>query len=44
MNFTSESMTILAIFLGMSLLSFFMSLPYIFKKDEEINKEINIKG
>ncbi len=44
MNFTSESIAILVIFLGMSLFSFFMALPYILKKDEAVNKEINIKG
>lgn len=36
MNFTSESMGIVALFLGMTLISFLMSLPYIIKDEKTL--------
>lgn len=42
MNFTSESIKILVIFLGMTLAAFLMSLPYILKKEEAIDKDSKI--
>lgn len=39
MNFTSESMGIIGIFLGMTLISFLISLPHILKKEETVDKD-----
>jgi len=33
-NFTSESLFIVLLFIGLGSISFLLSLPYIFQKDE----------
>ncbi|MFA7573411.1 MAG: hypothetical protein WCY24_06795 [Lutispora sp.] len=40
MNFTSESIKILVIFLGMTAIAFLISLPYVLKKEDEADKDI----
>lgn len=39
MNFTRESIMILVVFFGLTSISVIMSLPYIFRSEEEIEKK-----